>query len=1036
MNESLPTSPLDDTATGGLHSPVEPPLPAGMVLSGRHRIVTFLARGGMGEVYEAVDQELGEPVALKTIRPAIAQDERILDRFFREIRLARRVTHPNVLRVFDFGRHVGEGRSVVFLTMELLRGETLAERLRRGRLTPAEALPLVEQMVAGLAAAHAAGVIHRDLKPANVFLVPGEAGVRVVVTDFGLARDAPGQGSGDDGSATGRIVGTAAYMAPEQVTGGPLSPATDIYALGLVLYEMVTGTRPFEGSNPLSVASRRLTEPPPPPRLRAPELGVAWGAAILRCLAVDPARRFARVEDLLPALQGRPGRTRRYLVPTLALLAVAGVATAWLARPTTPVPVALATGRRSVAVLGFDNLSGRPEVAWLQTALPEMLTTELSGSGLRTVPGETVARMTRDLGLRPGSLGRETLARVHGYLAADYIVSGGFTSLAAAGSPRLRLDVRLHDGASGETLAAEAAEGAEADLFSLVAQAGTRLRARLGVSGQAGRAGATLPADARAVRLYADGLQALRALDASRARPLLEQAAAAEPGNALVHSALSEAWTLLGREADARREAQQALEHSGGLPREQRLAVEARLHEASHEPARAAASWQALFGFYPDDLEYGLRLAAAQAAAGDGAKARETVVALRRLAGDDPRVDLAEASASESLSDFKGQLAAATLAAQRGEQRGARLLVARAQLEQATAFSLLGDPRASLAAAQRARDSFEAAGDRGGVAAALRNIGRAHWNLGSFEQAARLDRECRDLYRSLENESAAAWATNGLAVTLHYLGRPAEARGLLEEALATFLRLGDPRAAAVHINLTRVRRELGDLRGARVDHREALRLAREAGNANYEAHAFYGLGEVLLEEGDLAGSREAHQRALAFFEKSGRKGPIAESQERLAVLDLLEGQARSAEERASRSLQGFAQVGATFNAAAAHAARAEALLALGRVDDARAAALLARSSAGEHLVFRVRAERVLAEADLAAGRLPAAREGLASALQQARGAGLAHETLRLELALLRVRRAAGEDVSADLSGLARRARGMGQALVARLCEAR
>src|SRR4029453_5041676 len=209
-------------------------------------------------------------------RPHIARDERVLERFRREILLARRVTHPNVCRIFDVSQHRpeddgGGGDGVVtFLTMEMLEGETLSARLRRsGALPLSEAEAIAEQMAGALSAAHRAGVVHRDVKCGNVILVPGDNGhTRAVITDFGLAREevAEPQPSEDLSHATGAMVGTAAYMSPEQVVGGRITAAADIYAFGIVLYEMVTGVKPFAGATPLATALLRLRERPTSPR--------------------------------------------------------------------------------------------------------------------------------------------------------------------------------------------------------------------------------------------------------------------------------------------------------------------------------------------------------------------------------------------------------------------------------------------------------------------------------------------------------------------------------------------------------------------------------------------------------------------------------------------------------------------------------------------------------------------------------------------------------------------------------------------------
>jgi len=267
----------------------------GDVLVRRFQIIRFVAVGGMGEVYEAEDHELGERVALKTIHPSIVRDEQVLKRFRREAQLSRKVTHPNVCRVFDLFRHPGEnGQDVVFLSMEFIPGETLAHRLQRmGRFDLDEALPIIEQMTNALAAAHQVGVVHRDFKPDNVMLAYSAGTPRAVVMDFGVARAVPaGERTESLVTQAGGIVGTPAYMAPEQLEGNAASPATDVYSLGLVIYEMVTGERPF-GAPGFQSAIRRLNESPPSPRRHVPALPFNWESAIMACLEREPQNRLS-----------------------------------------------------------------------------------------------------------------------------------------------------------------------------------------------------------------------------------------------------------------------------------------------------------------------------------------------------------------------------------------------------------------------------------------------------------------------------------------------------------------------------------------------------------------------------------------------------------------------------------------------------------------------------------------------------------------------------------------------------------------------
>ncbi len=283
-------------------------LEPGERLAGRYRLVRQLGRGGMGVVYEAVDEALSFPLALKTLAPEATHDRTAVRRLKQEVLMARSVVHRHVCCVHELGCHGAGADAVWFLTMELLRGETLRERLQgRGRLAIDEVLPLAGQMVAGLGAAHRAGVVHRDFKSANVMIVREPAGDRAVVMDFGLARpfgDAIGQ---DDTRLTAAdvVVGTPDYMSPEQVRGEEAGPAADVYALGVVLYEMVTGTLPFAGGSKMASLSRRLLEDAPSPRGVVPELPDAIHAVIMRCLARAPEARFAHVEEIADVLAGR-----------------------------------------------------------------------------------------------------------------------------------------------------------------------------------------------------------------------------------------------------------------------------------------------------------------------------------------------------------------------------------------------------------------------------------------------------------------------------------------------------------------------------------------------------------------------------------------------------------------------------------------------------------------------------------------------------------------------------------------------------------
>lgn len=310
-----------DSAAGSyLESPVVPaaalasvgsPLTPGEVLCGRFRIIREIAEGGMGHVFEAFDSEIAVSVALKLIRPDIASSPEALARFRQEVRLARGITHPNICRTYDLEREIrtanGRQTELVFLTMELLHGETLATKIQRsGTLPLAEALGIARQIAAGLQAAHALGVVHRDMKPANIMLVASERQktLRAVVTDFGLARLDPLQIVGDLSSYThpGTPIGTLAYMAPEQLEGAPVSPATDVYAFGLILCEMVTGKRVFPSNNLLSGIAQRLNGAFPLEQIFGPDVPANWANAIRQSLQVKSQDRPHNANEVIQML--------------------------------------------------------------------------------------------------------------------------------------------------------------------------------------------------------------------------------------------------------------------------------------------------------------------------------------------------------------------------------------------------------------------------------------------------------------------------------------------------------------------------------------------------------------------------------------------------------------------------------------------------------------------------------------------------------------------------------------------------------------
>ncbi|HEX4949880.1 MAG TPA: serine/threonine-protein kinase, partial [Blastocatellia bacterium] len=268
----------------------------GTTLNKRYRILGLLGKGGMGEVYRADDLKLGQPVALKFLTEKLSQDKAMLARFHSEVSMAHRVTHPNVCRVHDIGEVITSSGTLQFLSMEYVDGEDLSSLLRRiGRLPSDKAVEIANQLCAGLAAAHEAGVLHRDLKPANV-MIDGKGRVRI--TDFGLA------GFAEQIKGSEVFAGTPAYMSPEQFAGKEVTTKSDIYALGLVLYEVFTGKRVFEGGSLDELKRMHESSAPTNPSSWVKDLDPLVERVILRCLEKDPARRLASAKQVADALPG------------------------------------------------------------------------------------------------------------------------------------------------------------------------------------------------------------------------------------------------------------------------------------------------------------------------------------------------------------------------------------------------------------------------------------------------------------------------------------------------------------------------------------------------------------------------------------------------------------------------------------------------------------------------------------------------------------------------------------------------------------
>jgi Protein kinase domain len=542
----------------------------GELVGNRYRIERFLAAGGMGEVYEAEDVELGERVALKAIRPEIASQERVLAMFKQEIRLARRVTHPNVCRVYDLTQP-GDDGGTALLSMELLLGETLAEKLRRdGSMACREALPILEQVAEGLQAAHDRGIVHRDLKPGNIMLVSegGESGPRAVVTDFGLAFSPARGGTVAPG-------GTPGYAAPEQTSGGPGTAASDIYALGMIVDEMI-GTGEKAGTR------RELAQ---------------WRRVGRRCREADPSRRYARATDVKRDLRRSLGRDpRRWAIGAAAALAIAAMGAVRWGRPTEPV---------WLLVTALQNQSGE---AVLDGAVPYLLERDIGDSGhVYVAPAVRVSDTLRLMRHEPrtpveSAIAREVCLRDGGI---QLIVNSRAQKI---GSSYL-VAVDVMEAANGRMLGGASAEAARVEQVpSAIGRLALQVRRIAGESAAGLQASevrlqqVTTPS-LRACQLYSQAYNEVQPVNWPVAERLAREALAEDSQFASAHLWL--AWALLNlhkSEAEVDAHLGQAIAYSGSATDRERqfiLASEKTIHGQYEE---AIPLYRRMLVSYPNDF--------------------------------------------------------------------------------------------------------------------------------------------------------------------------------------------------------------------------------------------------------------------------------------------------------------------------------------------------------------------------------------------------------------------------------------------------
>ena len=997
---------------------------------GRFVVEGQLGAGAMGVVYAAHDRELDRRVALKVLRGT--GDQEALLRLQREGQAMARVTHPNVITVHEAGI---QGR-LVFLAQELLDGGSLRQWLA----TPHDQREVLDKFIAagrGLAAAHAAGLVHRDFKPDNVLL--GKDG-RVRVSDFGLARSlaaldtVPGGGgidplggtTRDQGHSpmatmtrTGAVMGTPLYMSPEQHRGEGADERSDQFSFCVALYQALYRQAPFAGKTVDALADAviagRMQPTPKQAKVPAPLRRI-----LLRGLSTDPAQRYPSMDALLADLTREPSRKlRRFGIAATFMLLVAGAVGGGYVLRSRTTNQASVPDQRTIAVLGFKNLSGDKQVAWVSSAISELLATELAkGDDVRVTPAEDAHRARIDLELpNQETFGKDTLAKIRDRLGSDAVVIGSYLQ----SGTKLTLLVVVEDLPRGKSTRIQL-DGSADELPALAAKAGTQIREALGISSLkvAKQSHAVLPRHAAAARAFVEGTEALRRFDFRTAKDRLLAATRQEPDFAPAYLALADAYEGLFDGGAARAAARKALDTAKALDSvDQQRYVTGQAYERLGQRDKAREQYRRLFASSPK-LDYGLALLRVETPQELPAR----LAAVRRL-GADPRIDVIEAQAALDAADAAHALELAQAAAQAAQASGASIVQADARAVAGRAQLALGQLGEAAEAFEAARALYDAAGDGVDRLAVMDQLADVSLERGELDDAAAKYDVVADLrLRAGQPELAArAWAAAAYATALR--GRLADADQQLAKAEQ---RKGDDPFAITHVDLARAW-----LAWAKGDSDTALALSEQcAARATAEPMRALCLeldGSVRADRMD-PGARKTLEDGLALVEGKNpqRTGSL---QLALAMLDLDEGQEASAIGRAEtvqldavrRGAEGL-EAHAWIVLARAHFAQAESQKALADLEHVK--------NEPEALRERVHYRSIYELTNAALGDAFTRREPLEAVRAEAEQAGFIGLVLEARLALAQVEPA--EEVKPALEAVARDATAAGFVRIAKLAE--
>jgi len=880
LDGTVPSGTLPAGTTSAWSVAVTPPPDApyaqgaelvGTQLAERYEILELLGQGGMGAVYKARDTELGRLVALKLIRADLASNPEILRRFKQELILAREVTHRNVIRIFD----LGQAKGFKFITMEFVEGRDLRTVLReRGKLPPEETVRVIAQVCRALEAAHAAGVVHRDLKPQNIMLDTKD---RVYVMDFGIAHslETPGM------TQTGVLMGTPEYMSPEQAKGIKVDARSDLFALGVIFYEMLTGGSPYKADTALATLLIRTQERPQPPAEADPTIPRVISDVVMKCLEIDRDQRYSTAREILEDLGHEMPTSVRTVPPTLPPTAAAPKSAAvllfqryriWIAaaaavvllaalgivfggnifsgsagKPAAPVEQA------SLAILPFRNASGDTSLDWLGPSLADMLSTDVGQSAhLRTISPDRLHQVLSDLRITPGTaIDPAMVGRIAEFSSADTVVWGQYAKI----GEQIRIDATLRDLKRQRTIPVKAEAPNEKGLLPAIADLAQSIQQNLSLSSdvlQELRARSFQPSSSslQALRDYNEGLELARQGNHLEAAKRFEASIQADPEFALAYSKLGQTYSNLRNDDKAEQFSRKAVDLSDKLPPQERYLIQANYAQVSNDNRKAIESYENLEKVSPDDVDVHFHLGGLYENTGAYDKARVEIAKV--LAIDPKHVD-------------------ALLAAGRVEIRS-------------------NNPKGSLDYLNRGLSLAVELDNADGKATILNAIGAAYKQLNKPEEALRNYQESLAIKRGLGQKPGIALTLGNIAQVQASLGKPEEAKKSYLEAMKLQREIGDKKGLGVTLiglgGLYKAREQYDEALKA---YKESLQIQRDVGNENNQALCLNNIGNVYLAKGQSSDALTYYERALELRKKANIPSQVGETLHNLAEASLKAG---------------------------------------------------------------------------------------------------------------------------------------------------